>query len=353
MSLVAHLSGRFAASAEVIASTSLNYILGRSTEASRGFAEFLRSLAPGIPETLIYRNEVVGADKARPDLEATTMDGALKAVIETKFWAGLTKNQPVTYLKRLPEDGLLLFIVPRQRLSAVWSEIARLCDGENIGLGAMAERAETRHAPIADGRCIAITSWDKVLAMMLEAIPAGETVAQDVAQLRALCDKMDAEAFLPLAPEEISTQALPRRILSLFEIGDELRLMALDAGIASRDAGNLRSGNGRDFTGWYYRLGPAVVWVGCEFKLWAQHGQSPIWLTFSTTNAAGVALARERLGHWQFETPRRYYEDGNLIAIPIRLAAGEEKEIVLQHAYSQLEQICGLLAAEPAGVAAS
>jgi hypothetical protein len=49
-------------------------------------------------------------------------------LIEAKFWAGLTENQPVTYLRSSLDSGqpgCLLFVMPAARLETVWPELVR------------------------------------------------------------------------------------------------------------------------------------------------------------------------------------------------------------------------------------
>jgi hypothetical protein len=52
-----------------------------------------------------------------PDLVGATTDGTGVLLVESKFWAPLTPNQPIGYLRRLPVDreGMVLFIAPEGR----------------------------------------------------------------------------------------------------------------------------------------------------------------------------------------------------------------------------------------------
>ena len=63
-----------------------------------------------------------------PDLAVFGHDGQERILLEAKFWAGLTENQPGTYLARLPDDGatsVLLFVAPEARLESIWTELRR------------------------------------------------------------------------------------------------------------------------------------------------------------------------------------------------------------------------------------
>lgn len=45
-----------------------------------------------------------------------------RLLVELKFWAGLTDNQPVAYLKKLPTDchSALLEVAPARRIESLW-----------------------------------------------------------------------------------------------------------------------------------------------------------------------------------------------------------------------------------------
>ena len=73
----------------------------------------------------------MGTKGERLDLVAYDAGGSERVLIEAKFWAGLTDNQPNTYLARLlraGEPAVLLFVAPEQRLVTVWTEIRGRAD---------------------------------------------------------------------------------------------------------------------------------------------------------------------------------------------------------------------------------
>ena len=79
--------------------------------------------------------EVIGEKNDRVDLVGFDEHGDESALIEVKFWAGLTDNQPVTYLERLRTDdkpAVLLFVAPRARLETLWPEVLRRAEKGGI-----------------------------------------------------------------------------------------------------------------------------------------------------------------------------------------------------------------------------
>jgi hypothetical protein len=65
-------------------------------------------------------------DDACPDMQGCDDDGELRVLVEHKFWAGLTENQPVSYLKQLAKCNkptLLLMVCPEARKETLWREL--------------------------------------------------------------------------------------------------------------------------------------------------------------------------------------------------------------------------------------
>jgi hypothetical protein len=159
---------------ENVATEALNYVLNGSVVAKRAFLGYVAQTKVELPDTLLFRAQAVGEDNAIPDLVGMDSESRQVFLVEAKFWAGLTSNQPVIYLKRLPSEaaGLLLFIAPARRFDTLWAELLRRCRNEGFVVGQpqndiagelKAIGAGTRHT-------LALTSWRAVLAYMLRAL---------------------------------------------------------------------------------------------------------------------------------------------------------------------------------------
>ena len=110
MSLLAHLvSCRWPA--EPTATQALAYLL-RSEEAARDFVQLL--VPAGIPA---FRPSHIVAEEqhedGQPDLTVRDREDQVRILVENKFWSGLTKHQPVTYLEQLPENVAAALFVRR------------------------------------------------------------------------------------------------------------------------------------------------------------------------------------------------------------------------------------------------
>jgi len=123
-SLLAHLTKNFAPHPENVATEALGHILAHSASARNGLTSILSGT--GISENLSYRTQQAEGDSlARPDLTGRDDQGRNVVLIEAKFWAGLTDNQPNTYIAMLADDvpSTLCFLIPQERMTSLWPEV--------------------------------------------------------------------------------------------------------------------------------------------------------------------------------------------------------------------------------------
>ncbi len=228
-----------------------------------------------------FQTEATGDEGERVDLVCYDEHGTERVLIEAKFWAGLTDNQPNTYLARLSKDSdsALVFVAPAQRIETLWPELCRRAEEQHKLLipSDSPTPGELRGVSIDDnGHKMMVTSWRYVLERMeSQASIAGDReAARDIEQLRGLTERMDSDAFLPIHPDELGPE-LPRRLLNLNRLVDDAtnRAIATDWAESSGRATPQRFGYGR-----YFRLDGVVVWFGVHFQHWAETGQTPLWL---------------------------------------------------------------------------
>ena len=111
-SLLGQFYNRIKGSQEDIASESLTYILKKSIRARQSINQIVK-LNTGLEfSDLSYQTQRVGDKLERPDISGIDVNGKETLLIEAKFWAALTSNQPNTYLKRLSDNTVLIFLVP-------------------------------------------------------------------------------------------------------------------------------------------------------------------------------------------------------------------------------------------------
>ena len=134
--LFAHIAPRLTNRIEDVAVEALGYILSQSEAAREALEETLRLGGAQVCSIARVQTQVTGEKGERPDLIGFDDIWVKQVLIEAKFWAPLTKNQPNQYLKQLlgdRQDGpaALLFVAPKARLESLWPE---LCNGWRMNL---------------------------------------------------------------------------------------------------------------------------------------------------------------------------------------------------------------------------
>ncbi|MDB5310199.1 MAG: hypothetical protein JWO38_4401 [Gemmataceae bacterium] len=355
--LFGHLVTRFGSTqAENLATEGLNYVLGRSTEARRLFLRLLEQTGRLFPGDVSFSTQAADAGGAIPDLVGRDAAGVEAVIVEAKFWAGLTGRQPVAYLARLPVGGLLVFVAPVLRFEGLWPELTARCRNAGHAVEEVAGcGSDWRVAILADGRRLALTSWRAVLDGLQGGLhQAGEAmVAADVLQLRGLADRMDADAFLPIASEEL-TAATGRRIIQFCQLVDDAVARLRSQGVADTSDG--RSSSDRNGSYWRpFRIGP----FGCNLVFdtvgWAARGV-PLTLRIGDRNwkpSQEVCDALAPLGNGD---PRRLIIHDRFAYLPIRPRLGVERDQVLDGIVAQImpvARIAAACAARPVGPTAT
>lgn len=342
----AHLAGRFAASEENLATEALAFILARSDAAKRAFLDLIKETGVPLPENLALVTQAAAADRSVPDLVGH--DGVSRPlIVEVKFWAGLTENQPVKYLEQLPEGtpGILLFLAPEARLPLLWSELQRRCLAAQVSWDEKSRPSRVLVAHVGGTRRLAAVSWRALLASLRRGLEDRQELNRlsDLAQLEGLCERMDREAFLPLRSEEL-TGDIGRRVVQFCNLVDAVAQQCFVSGIA--DGSGLRSVGGNGWYGRYMRLAGHVVLLHFSPWKWAHRAATPIWLDYyADQNTLPPSVLRGWLTALEMATPRRLFlsSKGDL-EIPLFLEPGREHDDLVAGVFRQLEEVGALLA---------
>jgi hypothetical protein len=338
VSVLAHLTGRFVPQAENMATEALAYILYQHPAASDAFTAVAREYEPGLPEKLIFRTQARGEDGAIPDLIGADATGE-PLLVEAKFWAGLTPNQPVTYLRRLPlGPGLLLFVAPGARRELLWNELVRLSVGAGLDVGP--DRSGDTVRTVA-GHTLALTSWKRVLVAVRAALElAGDHDGlSDLRQLEGLTELQDREAFLPIEPGEF-TSSIARRLVQLGPLIADVVDTAVQAGLANVTGS--RPSAGWDYFGRYLRLAGWECFLGVYYARWANDRATPLWLHI--TGGEGNIDVLRALAPLRHEDPPQLIETGGRLLVPLFLPEGVERDEVHAGLDDQLRRVHALLA---------
>jgi hypothetical protein len=123
--LFGHLASRFSKRPEKLATEAVAFVVNRSEAMREALRRLIGRTGIELPRFARFRSQAGDEQGNIPDLIGIDTAGVERLIIENKFWAGLTDNQPAGYLKRLTADGgaVLVFVVPSKRLPIIWEEL--------------------------------------------------------------------------------------------------------------------------------------------------------------------------------------------------------------------------------------
>jgi len=273
-SLLAHLYSRIRGSQEDVATISLQYLLSQSEELNIAFTKMISTrMEIALDDKLQYTCQAVGQENERPDMAATDKNGDETILCEMKFYAGLTPNQPLNYLKRLKENSGkgLVFVCPKTRQISLWTKLKELCVGQSI------EVVNERCIRV-NGVCMAILTWGEILEQ-LHAVAAFSAVEyiSDIQQLDGYCKQMDSDAFIPFSPEELTANNA-KLIDRYYEVVDK----TVDLICADEKLGASIKGKAISYKFGYEKkvsIGDYVISIAYDRALWKTNSsvETPFW----------------------------------------------------------------------------
>ncbi len=220
-SLLGQFYSRIKGSQEDIASESLVYILKQSLESRKVINQIVKVNTNLEFSDLSFQIQNSGKDLERPDISGKDETGKEVLLIEAKFWASLTHNQPNGYLKRLNDNTVLIFLVPTLRTRTVFEEVKNRILEENKEIEI--DKVGLRILIKSSNQHIFIKSWNEVLNSIKSKIEQTNniTLLSDLNQIIGLCDSIDQNSFQPITDEDLSPK-IPKNINSYYEVVDKV-----------------------------------------------------------------------------------------------------------------------------------
>ena len=198
--VLAHVAWMLRGTFEDLSTEALAYILNRSDAARTAFRELLQQGGARVSPICVVQTQVVEEGGERPDLVGLDYEGKEHVLMEAKFDALLTKDQPVNYLRYLPKDrgSALLVVAPRRRLESLWTEMMeRVRAKDDFTIGEERQCENVFSASIGDGRTFMLTSWDHLLGLLESHVRADddEGTLRSIAELQGVVDYENLNAF--------------------------------------------------------------------------------------------------------------------------------------------------------------
>ena len=277
--LLAFLVSSFPGNTENIATETLRHIFDNSDACGVALNEVVQSGVRGVNPITAVRTQVIEVDGTRPDLVGYDETGAKRVLIEVKFWAGLTSNQPNAYIRHLPVDSpaVVMFLAPEERVQSLWPQLRSRLNREFDTL----EEVDSERKCVRVGNSqkhLMIASWGGLLdSMAARTSDYGESgVETEIRQLRSLAKYADEGAFKPIrrgeefgADSEVRKRQYKRLIDAATERGIEQEWVSRK-GLRATPRGY---GYGR-----YIRLGGSIVWFGVNVDQFEKTGETPLWV---------------------------------------------------------------------------
>ena len=338
--LLSLIARAYAAGREDAATEALCFILSRSDSARAAFSEFLGNSVDSLPIARFSTQLLV--DGAFPDMICFDDDDNHVAFVESKFWASLTSNQPVTYWQALPDDrpAVLLFLAPASRVTgrddgSLWDQLRQRLRRADHDLSPVdgQEREDLVTATSSDGqRRLMLTSWDVLLDRLAQRTvkDADFRACFEIAELRELA----FDAIKNDAP--ISDANLKR------SIEDAVKQLE-ESGWANTEG--LTRG-GAEGVAWvrFLLLAGASAGLRIDYKAVKQMGK-PLWLWFwdksrNPRKSVDFDAVRDKLG--ELGEPGLEWLSPD-ICVPIELPAGADREAPLHAIVAELERIAKMI----------
>jgi len=342
--VLAQLAKLFDIHPELVATEALGHILVGSEPAREALRAFLQAYGLDIGRIAAVETEKTGDERERPDLACSDHAHNERLLIEAKFWAGLTDNQPVTYLKRLGDDrgSALLVVAPFLRFEELWSELTRrVVEADGIEWADGGQDGEVRWASTGEHRLIMMTSWRLLLSSLATRTNAAGDIqtTNDIQQLQGLADLEDSEAFLPLRSDQLGPE-FPRLYGHLIQLVDDATYRACETNWAAKRGMHRTWVDG--VLKQYMELGGFMIWFGLRYDLWARFRETPLWFGFQENIFPDHETdILSKLAPLRQMDPPRFLEAERII--PITILTGADYNAVLDDVVNQLKDIADLL----------
>ena len=336
--LLGHLYKHVKGSAEDVATLSLQYLLSSYEKLRKTFNRLIaEKMSKEIDLDTVYECQSVGENNERPDMAGTDSSGKEIILCEAKFYAGLTSNQPVTYLDRLrKENGAgLIVICPKERMVSLWELLLQKCNGLEI------EEVSQYSTKVA-GVNMALISWEEVLALLTRtAVVEQKESLADVEQLQGYCEQIISQAFMPFKQEELGAIEAKKYERYMYIADRLIDAMCADPDISVSIDGFRATPFRHGYTR-YMKIDNIFVSFQFNLELWAddKYIDTPFWVAYFDNGWKASTEAVLKLRTIP-ETRKAIKKDTVLLAIdtPCGVMEDEVVEIIKRQVLEYLEMI--------------
>ena len=272
-SLLGQFYNKINGSQEDIASEGLVYILQQSFSAKEALHNYFNNTI-GITFTNInYITQSIGEKNERPDISGINEDGEEVIILEAKFWASLTENQPIEYLERLKENSVLLFICPNLRKDSLNHEI-----GIKLSNSQMSYKYENYNYKFEKNKYMFIIDWFTILEIIKSNLIKNNErlLISDIDQIIGFCEVIDNYSFFPIQSYDLSP-SIPKRMNSYSDLIDKV-LDKLQNNYSINIIGFRAAPQKYGYTK-YFSTEKYGLAFDFNMKMWELFADTPFWFT--------------------------------------------------------------------------
>lgn len=346
-SLFGHIVLNFTSQSENLATEGLLYIIKNSSAARTALQRYLKLIVNDIPDIISFRTQVYNDDQSIPDMVGFDEDNDQICVIEAKFWAGLTENQPVTYLKHLnpKKPSILLFLAPSKRMESLWSELRDRCTDEKINLTWTDRQVHSIWGKINENNYLCVTNWHSMMNILETEIEAHNDykTKSDIIQLKGLISQIEEASFLPLNSIELSP-SIAKRNLQFAQLVDDIITVGKAEGQYSTEG--VKASCGLNWYGRYFKINDFHYVLKFDNRLWNEFRDTPLWLGLYGKGWLSAKEERSKVKKALIkldEENKLFNEIWDVSVIPIKLELNSEKDKVVKSILSQIDEYHHLL----------
>ena len=307
--VLAHVAWMLRGSFEDLAVEALGYILNRSKTATQALEEVLRDGGTEVSPFRFVQTQAVEETGATPDLACFDRYGEKHVLIEAKFDARLTKNQPIQYLRHLPCDkpSVLLVVAPERRLKSLWAEMTELLrEMDDFTISEEIAAEGLRAASVSDSSSLMLVTWEHLLHRL--ATRAGEKSETDtlrsIAELQGVVEYEVLNAWQ--TPSSDWAELAELDVKHFRELIDGAIRNASHEGWARTEG--FSTGGGATGYVRYFAIGQVSVWLGYDLRMWETCG-GPLWFGFQESAQRNIGTVRESLRGLSAKRPQNYLHD--------------------------------------------
>ena len=338
-SLLGQFYNRIKGSQEDIASESLTYILKKSIRARQTINQIVNLNTGLIFTDLSYKTQSVSDKLERPDISGINDKGKEVLLIEAKFWASLTSNQPNEYINRLSENSVLIFLVPSLRIRAIYEEIFNKITEKYSDIEADPKNQKIKINQT--NKFVIIKSWDEILnAIKSELLQENnQTLISDIDQIIGFCETIDNISFQPITDSDLSP-SIPKKINSYYDIVDkvvdEIKNRIEKASTKGLQKTPQKYGYRRYFSMQNFGMGMSL-----KMDLWSEFADTPFWISIVETRKGWTSTEKfkricEKIA---FKLKHKFVEINKEIFFSLKPKVGDTEDVVINDLADQIELI--------------